>query len=141
MVLLDNFIYNILPVQGVTDLVYQYTASEIISDMNTEIAMSQRPLEKVEDKEELALQVGDKYLAIQKCDDGYDYTFYDAAFHGLDGGAVENKDAPIAIVAAEVIAAEGLSSVKPVKEVDYDKIQEDAAYTVAYEEVPWKPIS
>lgn len=60
------------------------TASEIISNMNTGIAMSQRPLEQVEDKEELALQVGDKYLAIQKCDEGYDYTFYDANYHGMD---------------------------------------------------------
>ena len=109
------------------------TASEIISDMNTEIAMSQRSLEETLDKEELALQVGDKYLAIQKCDEGYDYTFYDSNYHGLDGGVIENKDAPIAIVAAEVIAAEGLGGVKPVKEVDYDKLQEDAAYTAAYE--------
>ncbi len=109
------------------------TASEIISDMNTEIAMSQRPLEQIVDKEELALKVGDKYLAIQKCDEGYDYTFYDSNYHSLDGGVIKNKDAPIAIVAAEIIAAKGLGSVKPVKEVDYDKLQEDAAYTAAYE--------
>jgi len=95
--------------------------------------MSQRPLEQIEDKEELALQVGAKYLAIQKCDEGYDYTFYDAAFHGLDGGVIENPDAPIAIVAAEVIAAEGLGGAKPVKEVGYDKLQEDVVYTAAYE--------
>ncbi|WP_155951052.1 LPD16 domain-containing protein [Pseudobutyrivibrio sp. MD2005] len=90
-------------------------------------------MEQIEDKEELALQVGSKYLSIQKCDEGYDYTFYDANYHGLDGGVIENKDVQISIVVAEVIAAEGLRSTKLVKEVDYDMLQEYVAYTAAYE--------
>lgn len=109
------------------------TADEMITELSEALERQQAPLEQTVAKDELALQVGDRYLAIQRCDGGYDYTFYDSNYHGLDGGVIENPDALIAVVAAEIIAAEGLSDAKPVKEVDFEKLQEDAAYTSAYE--------
>ena len=109
------------------------TTDEMITELSEALERQQVPLEQTVAKDELALQVGDRYLAIQRCDGGYDYTFYDSNYHGLDGGVIENPDALIAVVAAEIIAAEGLSDAKPVKEVDFEKLQEDAAYTSAYE--------
>lgn len=110
-------------------------ANEIISDIDNELAMDENVISvgNISNEEELALQVGDKYLAIQKCDEGYDYTIYDSNLHGLDGGVIDNKEAPIAIVATDILVAEGLTDVKPVKQVDFDKLQEDAAYKSAYE--------
>ncbi len=110
-------------------------ANEIISDIDKELAIDEKVISvgNISTEEELALQVGDKYLAIQKCDEGYDYTIYDSNLHGLDGGVIDNKEAPIAIVATDILVAEGLTDVKPVKQVDFDKLQEDAAYKSAYE--------
>ncbi|MBO0468561.1 hypothetical protein JZO73_13715 [Enterococcus plantarum] len=38
---------------------------------------------------EVALSISNRYLFIQDCEDGFDYTFYDADFKSIDGGIYE----------------------------------------------------
>ena len=46
--------------------------------------------------DEAAWQVGrDQYLAIQTCEDGYDYTLFDKEFHEIDGGQLDNPELSI----------------------------------------------
>ena len=45
-------------------------------------------LEKVADLEldEVACKLGDRYISIQRTDEGFDYSIYDEGYHLLDGG-------------------------------------------------------
>ena len=47
------------------------------------------------EKNELAMNVGKKYFAIHRCDEGYDYSFYDLTYHLLDGGVLANPSLSI----------------------------------------------
>lgn len=38
---------------------------------------------------ELAYEVGERYFAIQRTEEGYDYSFYDEDFRLMDGGVYE----------------------------------------------------
>ena len=44
---------------------------------------------------ELAYEVGERYFAIQRTEEGYDYSFYDEDFRLMDGGVYENDEIPI----------------------------------------------
>lgn len=50
------------------------------------------------DSEQIALSIKDsdiRYLAIQTCDDGYDYTFFDEEFNSQDGGQLDMPELSI----------------------------------------------
>ncbi|AQY51565.1 DNA repair protein [Listeria weihenstephanensis FSL R9-0317] len=47
------------------------------------------------EKTELAVSVSDKYVSIQTCDEGYDYSIYSMSFDLLDGGIIESPEIPI----------------------------------------------
>ena len=44
---------------------------------------------------ELAYEVGERYFAIQRTEEGYDYSFYDEDFRLMDGGVYENGEISI----------------------------------------------
>ena len=44
---------------------------------------------------ELSYAVGERYFAIQRTEEGYDYSFYDEDFRLMDGGVYENDEIPI----------------------------------------------
>ena len=44
---------------------------------------------------ELSYEVGERYFAIQRTEEGYDYSFYDEDFRLMDGGVYENDEIPI----------------------------------------------
>ena len=44
---------------------------------------------------ELSYAVGERYFAIQRTEEGYDYSFYDEDFRLMDGGGYENDEIPI----------------------------------------------
>ena len=59
--------------------------------------------------DEAAWQVGrDQYLAIQTCEDGYDYTLFDKEFHEIDGGQLDNPELSMLEARAEILAGFGL---------------------------------
>ena len=51
---------------------------------------------------ELSYAVGERYFAIQRTEEGYDYFFYDEDFRLMDGGGYENDEIPIEEAAEEL---------------------------------------
>ena len=51
---------------------------------------------------ELSYEVGERYFAIQRTEEGYDYFFYDEDFRLMDGGGYENDEIPIEEEAEEL---------------------------------------
>ena len=56
---------------------------------------------------ELAYEVGEWYFAIQRTEEGYDYSFYDEDFRLMDGGVYENDEISIEEAAEELLEDEG----------------------------------
>lgn len=57
--------------------------------------------------DELAYEVGERYFAIQRTEEGYDYSFYDEDFRLIDGGVYENDEISIEEAAEELLEEEG----------------------------------
>ena len=56
---------------------------------------------------ELAYEVEERYFAIQRTEEGYDYSFYDEDFRLMDGGVYENDEISIEEAAEELLEDEG----------------------------------
>ena len=56
---------------------------------------------------ELAYEVGERYFAIQRTEEGYDYSFYDEDLRLMDGGVYENDEISIEEAAEELLEDEG----------------------------------
>ena len=52
--------------------------------------------------DEAAYKLGDRYISIQRTDEGYDYSIFDEAYHLLDGGVYDNPDVSIGEVLQEI---------------------------------------
>ena len=74
---------------------------------------------------ELAYEVGECYFAIQRTEEGYDYSFYDEDFRLMDGGIYENDESSIEEAAEELLGEEGLDGVERIP-VDYEELREKA---------------
>ena len=61
-------------------------------------------LEKVTDLEldEAAYKLGDRYISIQRTDEGFDYSIYDERYHLLDGGVLDDPDISIGEVLKQI---------------------------------------
>ena len=63
-------------------------------------------LEKVQEKQmdmdEAAYKLGDRYISIQRTDEGFDYSIYDETYHLLDGGVLDNPDISIGEVLKQI---------------------------------------
>jgi len=63
-------------------------------------------LEKVQeqqmDMDEAAYKLGDRYISIQRTDEGFDYSIHDEAYHLLDGGVLDNPDISIGEVLKQI---------------------------------------
>ena len=72
--------------------------------------------------DELAYEVGERYFAIQRTEEGYDYSFYDEDFRLMDGGVYENDEISIEEVAEELLEDEGWTGERI--RGDYDQLME-----------------
>lgn len=54
--------------------------------------------------EEMAVAIGDRFIGIQKVEDGFDYTIYDADYKELDGGVYDNPNITIQKALDEIVA-------------------------------------
>ena len=60
--------------------------------------------------DEAAWRVGkDRILAIQTCDDGYDYTLFDENYNEIDGGQVDNPDMSMIEVRTDILESFNLA--------------------------------
>ena len=71
---------------------------------------------------ELAYEVGERYFAIQRTEEGYDYSFYDEDFRLMDGGVYENDEISIEEAAEELLEDEGWTGERI--RGDYDQFME-----------------
>ena len=71
---------------------------------------------------ELAYEVGERYFAIQRTEEGYDYSFYDEDFRLMDGGVYENDEISIEEAAEELLEDEGWTGERI--RGDYDQLRE-----------------
>ena len=71
---------------------------------------------------ELAYEVGERYFAIQRTEEGYDYSFYDEDFRLMDGGVYENDEISIEEAAEELLKDEGWTGERI--RGDYDQLME-----------------
>ncbi len=75
-----------------------------------------------------SINKGEKYLAIQTCEDGYDYTFFDAEFHGMDGGQLDRPEIPMEDAAKELLFDEDLEQLQ-LEAFDFDTLIEQGNLT------------
>ena len=71
---------------------------------------------------ELAYEVGERYFAIQRTEEGYDYSFYDEDFRLMNGGVYENDEISIEEAAEELLEDEGWTGERI--RGDYDQLME-----------------
>ena len=71
---------------------------------------------------ELAYEVEERYFAIQRTEEGYDYSFYDEDFRLMDGGVYENDEISIEEAAEELLEEEGWTEERVPG--DYDQLME-----------------
>ena len=71
---------------------------------------------------ELAYEVGERYFAIQRTEEGCDYSFYDEDFRLMDGGVYENGEISIEEAAEELLDDEGWTGERI--RGDYDQLME-----------------
>lgn len=74
--------------------------------------------------DEAAWKIGrDKYLAIQACDEGYDYSLLNEHFVDMDGGVLENPELSMLEARAEIFNLLGIAP-KELRAMVYDEVME-----------------
>ena len=54
------------------------------------------------EQDEAAYKLGDRYIGIQRTDEGFDYSIYDETYHLLDGGVLDDPDITIGEVLKQI---------------------------------------
>lgn len=74
--------------------------------------------------EEAAWKVGkDRILAVQTCEDGYDYTLFDENYNNIDGGQIDNPDMTMLEVRRDILESYGLEY-KELRAMVYEDVME-----------------
>ena len=74
--------------------------------------------------DEAAWKVGrDRILAIQTCDDGYDYTLFDENYNEIDGGQVDNPDISMIEVRTDILESFNLAH-RELRAMFYEDVME-----------------
>lgn len=91
--------------------------------------------------EEAAYKLGDRYISIQKAEEGFDYSIYDENCHLLDGGVYDDPDATIEGIIQEIEAElkrplyDEKSDIYYHSKVQGSILQNDVAERVDFEEL------
>jgi len=74
--------------------------------------------------DEAAWRVGkDRILAVQTCDDGYDYTLFDENYNEIDGGQVDNPDMTMNEVRTDILESFNLAH-RELRAMVYEDVME-----------------
>lgn len=74
--------------------------------------------------EEMAFSVGDRFVSIQNCTDGYDYSIFLADYTLFDGGVYDNPDISIHAALKDILEDMGVSEQEKLIPVDYEELME-----------------
>jgi len=76
--------------------------------------------------DEAAWKVGnDRILAVQTCDDGYDYTLFDENYNEIDGGQIDNPDMTMIEVRQDILESFGLEH-RELRAMVYEDVMDQA---------------
>ena len=76
--------------------------------------------------DEAAWKVGrDRILAVQTCEDGYDYTLLDENYNEIDGGQLDNPDLTMIEARKEILESFGLER-RELRAMVYEDVMEQA---------------
>ena len=100
---------------------YDAGALEAISEYLQEKGISVEGLMTEVEPDELAYKIDDKYFAIQKTEEGYDYTFYALDYDEIDGGVYDNPDISMRQAIEDILEDEDVSLENAVP-VDYEDL-------------------
>ena len=100
---------------------YDTGALEAISEHLQEKGISVEGLMPELEPDELAYKIDDRYFAIQRTEEGYDYTFYALDYDEIDGGAYDNPDVPMRQAMEDILEDEDMSLENAVP-VDYEDL-------------------
>ena len=100
---------------------YDAGALEAISEYLQEKGISVEELMPELEPDELAYKIDDRYFAIQRTEEGYDYTFYALDYDEIDGGAYNNLDISMRQAMEDILEDEDMSLENAVS-VDYEDL-------------------
>ena len=83
------------------------------------------PYFSLNEPEQMAFAVKDKFVSIQTCTEGYDYSIYHADYSLFDGGVYDNPDVSIHVALRDIIEDFGVKRSELVP-VDYDELTKKA---------------
>lgn len=115
--------FDVLYEQGKMDnLMPTEEQKYIIEDVS--FTGNDNPDSEVKEPEQMAFSINDKFVSIQTCDDGYDYSIFDANYKLLDGGVYDNPDISIHAALKEVLEDIGVTERDERIPVDYEELIE-----------------
>ena len=100
------------------------TANQKHIEENVPITEWDNPYFEVKEPEQMAFSIKDKFVSIQTCTEGYDYSVFDADYRLIDGGVYDNPDISIYAALKDVLEDFGLSEQDERIPVDYEELME-----------------
>lgn len=100
------------------------TANQKHIEENVPITEWDNPYFEVKEPDQMAFSIKDKYVSIQTCTGGYDYSVFDADYRLIDGGVYDNPDISIYAALKDVLEDFGLSEQDKRILVDYEELME-----------------
>jgi len=95
------------------------TANQKHIEENVPITEWDNPYFEVKELDQMAFSIKDKYVSIQTCTEGYDYSVFDEDYRLIDGGVYDNPDISIHAALKDVLEEFGLSEQDKRIPVDY----------------------
>ena len=100
------------------------TANQKHIEENVPITEWDNPYFEVKEPEQMAFSIKDKFVSIQTCTEGYDYSVFDADYKLIDGGVYDNPDISIHVALKDVLEDFGLSEQDERIPVNYEEFME-----------------
>lgn len=100
------------------------TANQKHIEENVPITEWDNPYFEVKEPEQMAFSIKDKFVSIQTCTEGYDYSVFDEDYKLIDGGVYDNPDISIHAALMDVLEDFGLSEQDKRIPVDYEELME-----------------
>ena len=100
------------------------TANQKHIEEDVPITEWDNPYFEVKEPEQMAFSIKDKFVSIQTCTEGYDYSVFDTDYRLIDGGVYDNPDISIHAALKDILEEFGLSEQDKRIPVDYEELME-----------------
>ena len=100
------------------------TANQKHIEENVPITEWDNPYFEVKEPEQMAFSIKDKFVSIQTCTEGYDYSVFDTDYKLIDGGVYDNPDISIHAALKDILEDFGLSGQDKRIPLDYEELME-----------------